>query len=46
MWMRVLKEVTSPTAAEEEKEMLICKLWITDIEDALTSSGVTVTSVN
>lgn len=41
MWMRALKDVTSHTAADEE-EMLVCKLWITDSEGAITSSGVTV----
>ena len=46
MWMRALKDVTSHSAAEEELEMLVCKLWITDQEGAVTSSGVTVASVN
>jgi hypothetical protein len=46
MRMRALKEVTSHTTAEEGKEMLVCKLWITDSEGAVTSSDVTVTDVH
>lgn len=46
MWMRALKEVTSRTAAEEEKETLVRKLWITCSEGAVMSSDVTMASVN
>ena len=44
--MRALKEIISHTTGKVEKEMLVCKLWITVSERAVTSSGVTATSVN
>ena len=47
MWMRALKKKSPPLqAAEEEKEMPICKLWIANNEGAVASSSVTMASVN